>query len=211
MVSTQFYTMSDVTALVTGTDITAPLPVKLIELAATHIRGDVLVNWSTASELNSDYFEVERSLDGGKFTYSGNVKAAGNSQTTQHYHFVDRIPAGTKASVAYYRLKVVDKDGASEYTKAVPVKLDQPADQPFVVFPNPFSSTVNVTVAADAPGKAYIQLTDITGRTVSSSSQTVNDGINTLEIDQAGRLKAGVYFLSVEINGKQYVEKLVKE
>lgn len=211
IVSTQFYLTTDPVALFTGTDVNNPLPVKLIDITATRIRKDIFVNWATASELNTDHFEVERSLDGRQFDYLGNISATGNSNITQQYQYVDPIPAGMSKGMIYYRLKVVDKNGASEYTRVAAVKLDENTVQPVVIFPNPFTTDVTVKISADAPGKANIELTDITGRKVSSQVQNVSEGQNSIAIDHVSKLKAGVYFISIEMNGKQYVEKLIKE
>ncbi|MEI9956490.1 MAG: hypothetical protein WDM90_09365 [Ferruginibacter sp.] len=65
------------------------LPVKLINFTATDNKGKNLLQWQTATEINSDYFNVERSSNGQDFEVIGKVKAVGNSSNIINYNFTD--------------------------------------------------------------------------------------------------------------------------
>lgn len=99
----------------------APLPVHLIAFTATRKAGDVLVQWSTMTELAAQSFEVERSFDGQDWEMVGSVRAVGNSNSIQNYSFTDR---GVMKAVAYYRVKQVDINGRFQYTIVRSVKAD---------------------------------------------------------------------------------------
>ena len=88
------------------------LPVTMLYLNARNIPelGN-LIEWSTASEQNSDYFEIEISIDGSEYRSIGQVQAAGNSTTKQDYKWVDATPSN---SFNYYRLVQFDVDGAND-------------------------------------------------------------------------------------------------
>ena len=96
--------------------ITAPpLPVKLISFTGTLLDGKTNLNWKTGSETNLGSFEIEKSIDGNNWVAIGTVSAKG---TASEYALTDATPVnGTN----YYRLKMMDKDGAYEYSKVVSV------------------------------------------------------------------------------------------
>jgi hypothetical protein len=125
-----------------------PLPVELV-----YFRGSltpenvVLLEWKTASELNNDRFEIERSADGFDFTSLANIAGAGTTSQASNYSYIDMQPL---SGTTYYRLKQIDFDGTFTYSHVVSVKRDE---DPFRVYPNPagkqwvtFNRKVNASV-----------------------------------------------------------------
>jgi hypothetical protein len=193
----------------TGTNNSNPLPVKLLNLAASKSKDDVLVSWMTASEQNAYMYEVERSFDGNKFEYAGEVKAAGNSDKALRYGYTDAGVFGSYTGTLYYRLKMIDNDGAAEYSNTVVVNPDQ-VDAQVAVYPNPFTQDVTISFVADkADSKATITVTNIVGQTVHTETIQTVSGVNTGNID-LNRLQSGVYFIQIELNDTQTNMKLVK-
>jgi len=94
------------------------VPVELISFTASALNNQVSLEWSTASELNNHYFEIEKSLDGKEFTTIGRVEGNGNSRSIIDYNFIDYNLSKT----SYYRLKQVDFDGQFEYSDIVAIK-----------------------------------------------------------------------------------------
>lgn len=90
-----------------------PLPVELTEFSAQLIKHQVHLTWQTATEINNDYFEVERSIDGFEWETIDRIKGAGNSTVILNYTTLDRHP---KTGVSYYRLKQTDYDGTFAYS-----------------------------------------------------------------------------------------------
>ena len=99
----------------------APLPVHFIAFTAIRKANDVLVQWSTMTEMAAQSFEVERSLNGSDWEMVGSVRAVGNSNSVQNYSYTDR---SISSSVAYYRVKQVDINGRFQYTIVRTVKAD---------------------------------------------------------------------------------------
>jgi hypothetical protein len=95
-----------------------PLPVELTDFGVNTHETSNYIYWSTASEVNSDYFHVERSVNGGEWDIVGYVQSAGNSSTTLDYQLEDR---GFEPTINYYRLKQVDFDGTTKYYNIVSV------------------------------------------------------------------------------------------
>lgn len=99
------------------------LPIELLGFTAFPVEGGLVrTEWSTASEMNNDYFTVERSRDAEHFEAIGDVEGAGNSTSTRHYAFVDDAP---HPGLSYYRLRQTDFDGTSIVTSPVSVFIDE--------------------------------------------------------------------------------------
>lgn len=199
-------------SLFTGTSNSNPLPVRLLDLAASLRGPDVVVKWSTVSELNSRSFEIERSADGKIFAYAGSVRASGTSSSVHKYSFTDEgIVAGAKTDVIYYRLKMTDKDGRFEYSGTVAVNLDEQGfEEKPVVYPNPFSENLYVKVASTSAGRASLTLTDIAGRVVFTRTEALEKGNNLVHLSDMD-LRAGIYFMSIEVDNSRQLIKVIKK
>ena len=102
-----------------------PLPVILTSFTARQEESTVHLTWSTASEINSDYFQIERSPDGTDFKTLSRQTAAGDSQQELTYRYADEGAANRFSGTLYYRLKMVDFDGSFEYSDITAVALNQ--------------------------------------------------------------------------------------
>jgi hypothetical protein len=117
-------------------DNSNPLPVVLSDFSCAYVNNHVELKWSTQSEINSDYFDVERSNDGIQFAFIQKVEAAGTSNTKKNYSIKDfEAPNG----FVYYRLKQVDLDGAFVYYQVCVVETPSDANAS-ELYPNPASS-----------------------------------------------------------------------
>jgi hypothetical protein len=191
---------------------TTTTPVKLVSLKATKVNEDVLVSWTTASELNNRGFNVERSVDGKTFDLVGFVKGSGNSSTTNNYRLED-VDAFAKAGVnkLFYRLKQLDNDGKFEYSQVVTVVNENDLSSGIVTYPNPFSDRLSIDIKGAKAGNASIQVMDISGRLIMSFDKTILDGNQTLTLDGLASLSQGVYFVRVSASGLNNVTKLIKQ
>lgn len=191
---------------------TTGLPVQLLNLSANKVAEDVVVNWSTASEINNSHFEIERSLDGKVFESVGQVDGKGFSSMVSNYQFVDEKATLNKhVEFIYYRLKQVDFDGQFTYFGPVSVNISKPVVSLNVnVFPNPFGKQVTVSLTNTESGNLNIIITDMQGRTVYSENKSVNAGVQTLTLDGVENLKDGVYFMNANLNGQVTRVKLIK-
>ncbi len=119
-------------ATFTLSDENNTLPVSLTDFTANQRTSDILLEWHTSSEINFDFFCIEKSTDGKAFKEIGTVKGHGTTHESNSYSLIDSSPnIGTN----YYRLKSVDFDGHTEYFKVVSV--DYATDKKFMVYPNP--------------------------------------------------------------------------
>ena len=132
-------------------------PVTWLGLNAELTTNGVAVTWKTSSEYNSDYFQVERSTDGGDFETLGYVKGAGTTQAINTYNFLDMQHAGNSLR---YRIRQVDFDGHFSFSNEV--ELVVPTEQLFA-FPNPASDLVTIMLP-QVDESMNLQILDMSGK-----------------------------------------------
>ena len=170
------------------------LPVELMDFRAKVADNNLSVKlvWSTATETNNDYFEIERSIDGKRFSTIGKVLGNGNTLVESHYSFNDDKPI---SDVLYYRLKQTDYDGNYGYSEIISVKLGHQGLVRGTLFPNPTVDQVNLELASlDYNGEINIQITNVNGQVFTNRNISWNDQDANLNID-VSHLPTGMYFL----------------
>ena len=148
-----------------------PLPVVLTAFTASAVQNrDAQLAWSTASESNSAYFDIERSFDGASFIKVGQLAAKGNSATATTYAFTDAAVA-SRAALVYYRLHQVDLDGTAAYSPVRTVAFTKVATVALSLFPNPAQLATSLDLRPLPATATYqVQLLDATGRLVRAAS-----------------------------------------
>ncbi len=186
-----------------GVGAQIPLPVELMYFKGIHVinTGNQLT-WATATEINSDYFDVERSFDGQNFNAIGRVSAAGNSQSELQYEFMD---VNYQSGTHYYRLKLVDLDGSYKYSDIVAISIDD--GYSVNVFPNPFKDRVAIQFSNYYGQDVLIRVIDAAGRLV---SENIHPGLQNEYILNTQKLMVGVYFIQVNVSGRTHEFKVVK-
>jgi len=168
-----------------------PLPVELVTFEGQPTNGQVLLSWTTATEVNSKSFTVEHSRDAGSFQAIGTVAAAGSSTRVLEYALVDQQPF---AGLNYYRLRQTDLDGTEAFSEIITVRFAQAG--PDAVFPMPVQDVALVTWTLAAEGPVWLRLTDLAGRVVLQQQEPAQPGSNRFALDLAG-LPAGYYLLEL--------------
>ena len=192
----------------TATTNCAILPISLILFDAL-LNDDNMVdlNWITETELNNDYFEIQRSADAKSWETIGAKDGQGNSNSTVKYEFKDTNPL---KEISYYRLKQVDFDGKQTYSKAVTINRSD--DQQISnVHPNPTTGAINFDITTRSKSNIDISVINYTGDVIYEKEQSVDKGRTPLNIDLSN-IPNGVYLLKVNIekNGKTLIYKIIK-
>jgi hypothetical protein len=159
------------------------LPVELIAFQAFPAGQVVDLQWTTASERNSDRFEVERSVDGTVFIAIGQVPAAGSAVQAQHYVFTDVSP---HVGINFYRLRMVDTDGGHALSPVRSASIAH-TGMDVRIMPNPGSGQVDVLFGMLEAGSQFVML-DATGREVLHLG--LRDVRTTIDVS---RLPSGLY------------------
>ena len=184
-----------------------PLPVEFVAFYGEPVGNDVILHWSTATEINNDHFTVERSLDGFDFTPVGTVKGAGNSSQLLTYSFNDPLPARDN----FYRVKQTDFDGTFDYSDVIRVTM--PTSLEWVVYPNPTSArNINIRVIADRYENRDIEinLVDLYGR--SYYHTTLADFNDTsIKLSVTKSVPPGLYFVIMSGFEEEVQQKLLIE
>lgn len=188
---------------------TVVLPVEFTSFSAIYEASHVRLDWSTATELNNDYFEVHRSPDGRTWGYLGEIAGAGTTNEAQDYSFVDEsVPRGA----SYYRLKQVDYDGAFEYSEIVWVASEN-TDQLYVnIYPNPLFDELTIRMS-EVPSSALTNYRIITasGETAAQGALLPDyNGELSAKISIPGHWSIGIYMLQVLSGEHRIVRKLIK-
>lgn len=179
------------------TDLSALLPVELSYFEASKQGRNVLLSWRTASEQNSDYFDIEHSSDGLAFTSVGRRNGSGTSNEPREYTFVHNRPV---SGLNYYRLKQVDFNGKFSYSDITSVLMTAtPTRQKRLnISPNPFDNELTINWMDDKQrNEVWITISDLSGRNRYELYRgTVNRSI-TLSTAQLN-LSRGMYVLTVQ-------------
>ena len=139
------------------------LPVEMLYFSCSEAGKNVQLNWATASELNNQGFEIERSTDAQSFTNIGWVAGRGTTSEQQNYAFVDNDVATN--TQYYYRLKQLDFDGRFEYSEIKSIMLKSGASTPILIYPNPVKGDVlTIQLDTDIESDIQIQFFDLTGK-----------------------------------------------
>lgn len=176
------------------------LPVELSEFEAKlDSKNHVLLNWTTMSESDNDYFIIEKSIDGENFEEIGLLDGSGNSSAELDYNYIDREPF---PGVNYYRLKQVDFNGDFSHSFIAPVYFKLNLSSEFTLFPNPVISMVTLYTEHNVD-MDKLSVYDLEGRAVALEISQTEHGF-LLDLSS---LESGVYI--VHLGGE--VQKLIKE
>ena len=172
------------------------LPVELVNFKG-ELKEDktTLLTWSTASELNNDYFDVQRKKqDGSGWENIGQIDGFGNSSKLISYSFIDKNP---NTGENYYRLNQVDFDGKSEYSPTIMVKLDGATTETkdaFIIYPNPVRNEIWIKSEKEIVDNQNILLEvfDVSGQKVFASM--MDESEKRLDLSEYQR---GIYLIKV--------------
>jgi hypothetical protein len=182
------------------------LPIKLLEFTAELANERVDLDWITESEVNNDYFTIEKSRDGFTFEVVDVISGAGNSSVTRKYELKDDKPfVGT----SYYRLKQTDYDGKHSYSEVETIinELDFTDAQ---VNPNPVENFAQLSFNSKLEDNIEVQIFDVTGKMVLDNKFVANKGLNNFKLE-TGLLKSGMYFINVNNSKSKKQFKFIKE
>lgn len=185
-------------------------PVTLTTFSAHSQGNGVSIDWATSQELNNKYFEVQRSDDGSSnWNVVATVAGAGNSQVAKKYNAFDASPL---AGLNYYRLRQVDNDGKSSYSKTVAVKMQSQKPSISVVV-NPFYNTLTVNFVSPTSETVTARLIDVTGKQIAIQTWSVNNGTSRKDFNNLSGLHHGMYILSIVNNSGEILfnGKVVKQ
>jgi hypothetical protein len=193
-----------------GSSSTA-LPIDLKDFTASVLTNNsVSLKWQTASEQNSNHFDIEKSDDGQYFYSIAKVAAAGNATTERNYSYNDKTISSFNKPV-FYRLKLVDKDGTYKQSKTVSVQLKNGSLFVQNLYPSLVRSSGKLTanIVSDGTRPIRIDVIDISGKLLQTQSKTLAQGTNLIDFRLPAALPAEWIFVRFTSPGFKQVMPLV--
>jgi hypothetical protein len=178
------------------------LPVELLDFSAEELSDkQILISWQTASEINNNYFVLERSYDANNFEKIAQIQGSGNSNSIIEYSFIDKQTANKKI---YYRLKQVDFD--TKYTYSEIISLSNTPDDSFSNFVYYTNSNLIFNIQNAGNNKTSYKIYNSIGQVAKIGSfDSYDGGIFSIPI----YLKPGVYVISVQSENLNFNSKIV--
>jgi hypothetical protein len=153
----------------------------------------IVVAWSTASEINNDFFTIEKSFDGVNYKTLTTLKGAGNSNMYTAYSVSDNNPS---SGIIYYRLKQTNNDGSFKYLAVKSINcLQSILDGPTLFsYPNPFNDIVNFEVSNLNADNFTIKITNVLGNIIETKEmKNLQDSKAAFSFDMS-KYKIGIYY-----------------
>jgi hypothetical protein len=182
------------------------LPVNFLSIAAILQKSTVQVSWKTVSEINTFHYVVERSTNGSTFSPLGTVAASKHEATIKEYTFYDLHP---DKGMNYYRIKGVDYDGKTSYSKVAKVKLYDLKEN-ILIYPNPVKTMATIQYNSPQKGTLRLSLSNNIGQQVYSQQIPLIAGANTFSIDLS-ELSKGLYFATLQFGSDTKHVKIIKD
>jgi len=178
----------------------------LLSFSGNMMNHKVQLYWATATEAQPLQFTIERSLDGNIFGAVASLNSYNNGQDVNLYSFND---PDTIQSLIYYRLKITDDQGAIKYSSIL--KLNGMIQKSIAVnVRNPFDQRIHFNVTAPDNGRANVDLINLQGTVMRRREVNLDNGVNSVVIDNTDLLPAGIYILRIQFNGTIVQRKITK-
>lgn len=179
----------------------AVLPLTWLSINGQLQNNAAIIQWATASESNTDQFEIEHSTNGINYNKVGSKTAAGNSSTTKQYAFIHSSPVSGKN---FYRVKQTDHNGRFSYS-AVIILQNSAVKETVIIAPNPVQN--DAVLYFNDPGSKTIRLQNTSGQTVLTQKLPQGNSAYTLNMKH---LPAGMYVLQLQTGNETTVHKIIK-
>jgi hypothetical protein len=184
--------------------VNCALPIELLSFSGKAVGSKSLLEWSTASEINADYFIVQRSMVGSAYEDVGTVKASGNSTSLKNYFYTDK---NIKGATVYYRLCEVDFDGARSLSEVVKINFEFSGFEVTGTVVDHESQSIKLFVNNDLEQNIEYRFTDVLGKMITKGTETTSKGISILTFD-AHNFSQGLYFLTLDNGDKAISTKI---
>ncbi len=183
------------------------LPVEMLYFEVENKAENVMLSWATVTEINNDFFTIERSQNGIDFKEIGVEKGAGNYSGTLTYQFIDKQAL---SGISYYRLKQTDFDASFEYTEIKSVNRNEQKVFDVNIYPNPVSESLFVSTNSEIDSKTVLEIYDITGRKVLEQKVNEFEQNSSVKID-VSKLLPGTYVVKFNAAKNQKMFNFIKK
>jgi hypothetical protein len=171
------------------------LPIGLLNFSGLNEHSYNSFSWSTSTEINNDYFTLEKAIDAVNFEDIVKINGAGNSNTPLLYSIIDYHPT---EGLSYYRLKQTDVDGKYTYSKLIAIDVYNQPTEDFSIYPTPFSTSATIAINdVSQLNNVELKIYNVLGEEMMTTSITKQ--ITTFD---TSNLSTGIYFYQITDNNK---------
>lgn len=184
------------------------IPVELTSFSGNCESGKVILNWTTATEINNLGFEIERRSQNSEWLLIGFEEGNGTTTDPQEYFYVDDLSGFTFTNV-YYRLKQRDYNGNFEYSGEIKVSITPAEFELKQNYPNPFNPVTTIQYVLPLKDQVIIKVYDILGNEIETLVQQIQEpGYHQIIFD-AGNLASGIYYYSISAGSYFEIKKMM--
>jgi hypothetical protein len=205
--------LSGITSFSGGSGAVILVPSTLLPVEWMYFNGETdnrsnFLSWATETELNTSYFNIQRSQDGIEFHTIGLVNAQGNSTDVTEYDFEDATPFRGEN---YYRLELVDNNGEITYSNVIMLYINRELGG-YNFYPNPTNEVVFYQIDASQADQLEIEVVDILGRRLKMLKANTMMGINKIPVSLED-YPSGSYIIRVhhKQSGAVHTAKIIKK
>ena len=185
------------------------IPVEFTAFTAEQKGGNIILDWSTASELNNMGFEIERKTDKSNWILIGNKKGFGTTTEMHNYSFTDQYIFNIQTNKLYYRIKQIDYNGSYKYSNIVEIDLLPTSFSLSQNYPNPFNPTTKIKYSIPGERKVILKVYDVLGRDVATLVNEVKQPGNYEVEFNGSEYSSGIYFYKLEAGSFIQVKKMI--
>ncbi|MFC2103182.1 T9SS type A sorting domain-containing protein [Bacteroidota bacterium] len=173
-----------------------PVPVELASFNGIFSKGQVLLNWETATEVDNYGFDIMKRVNGSAWKTLGFVEGNGNTNSPRIYSFTDRKLFD--GAFFNYRLKQIDTDGKFEYSKIIEIEINPNDFVLYQNYPNPFNSITAISYQIPETGLVTLKIYDVLGKKVAILVNENKEAGNYQVNYDATKLTSGIYFYRMQ-------------
>ena len=167
-----------------------------------------LLNWSTPSNKEIKYFEIERGPDGSNFSPISKINPKFSSEDITNYNLTDNVNVAGNPFI-YYRLKTVGYDGQVAYSKIVRLYTGEKQRENIIITPNPVKDVMNLDISSSIRGIAELSIYNVAGKQMMQLPISVQKENTTAEVTGFQSWPAGVYSVKVTLGNGVFIKRIV--
>ena len=188
-----------------GYPAAAALPIELISFKAKREYSDVIVSWVTATEINTDYFIVERSADGNIYETVTTVQGAGNSNSNKYYSIIDSHPL---PGLSFYRLREIDFDGLVVLFPPVSIHIFNMNSEFEIASIRSLNDQIVINILSSGQDDFVLELFDDVGKLISHQSGKMTTGSQDIIIPLNNKASS-IYILNLKTSESIISKKII--
>jgi len=188
--------LEDFSPIINGSASGVSLPIELVNFVIKGKDNKAYLTWETNIEINSDFFEIQKSRDRSSWTNITTVEAQGNSNSIVYYTYTDdnmHVANNGSENNVYYRLRMVDQDGSFTYSPLRSIRTSGNSLVEFTLYPNPTQGSITIESSIANIDSGLIQVYNMNGQLI--HEQSLNSFSTKLDLS---KLVEGNYILKVE-------------